>query len=344
MAANAVITKSKAMRGRQLKAEDYQELLHKKSVAEIAGYLKNETQYAYTLRDVRENLIHRGQLENLLRRSLFEQTTKLYRYADSSLKPYFQIYIQQVEMQTILQQIRVLISKEREDAIAELPVFMKAYMCFDLLRLGGVETFDELLDVVKKTKYYDILLPFRKGKGQEHEIAYTACETALHKQYYEHVFEVIDKTLKGQTKKQVKEFHAMEAELSNLAKIYRFKRYFKAREDVIRESLVPVYDHISAVKLEEMVMQPNEKAFLKMLSESWYHMQMDKDHQEYIEWYMNRFRYQKAKKNVYYGMSAPLVFSSYLCLQKIELENIINIIEGVRYHVESEDIAKMLIY
>ena len=344
MAANAVITKVKAMRGRQLTQNDYQELLHKKSVAEIASYLKNETQYAYALKDVRENLVHRGQLENMLRRSLFEQTVKLYRYADSSLRPYFQIFIQQIEIQTILQQIRVLISQEREDAIAELPVFMKSYMCFDLLRLGGVETFDELLDILKKTSYYDTLSSYRIGKGQEKNIAYTECETALYKKHFKHVFDVIDLTLKGQNKNAVKEFHAIEVELSNIAKIYRFKHYFKAREDVIRDALVPIYHHISNAKLESMIADTTDKEFLKRFSESWYHMQIDDTKHTYIEWYMDKFRYKMAKKHVYYSMSAPLVFSSFMFLQKIELENIINIIEGVRYHVDSEDIEKMLIY
>lgn len=332
------------MRGRQLTQDDYQELLHKKSVAEIASYLKNETQYASALKDVRENVIHRGQLENMLRRTLFEQTVKLYRYADSSLRPYFQIFIQQVEIQSILQQIRVLISQERKDAIAELPVFMKSYMCFDLLRLGGVETFDELLDVVKKTRYYDALLPYRLGKGQEKQIDYTACETALYNSHYEDVFTMIDKTVKGQHKKAVKEFHAVEVELSNIVKIYRLKRYFHTREDKIRDAIVPIYGHISAARLESMIADTTAQEFLKRFAESWYHMKVDDTKHAYIEWYIDKFRYHISKKHVYYSMSAPLVVSSFMFLQKIELENIINIIEGVRYHVASEDIEKMLIY
>ena len=40
----------------------------------------------------------------------------------------------------------------------------------------------------------------------------------------------------------------------------------------------------------------------------------------------------------------PLVYSSYLYTAERELENIINIIEGVRYHVSIEDMERMLIY
>lgn len=68
-----------------LSEEMYQELLHKKSVAEIAGYLKHETSYAAALKDVRENNIHRGQLESILRQEIFKKTMKLYRYADAAM-------------------------------------------------------------------------------------------------------------------------------------------------------------------------------------------------------------------------------------------------------------------
>ena len=38
------------------------------------------------------------------------------------------------------------------------------------------------------------------------------------------------------------------------------------------------------------------------------------------------------------------MFSAYAVLQKNELTNIIRIIEGVRYQVDSDTIASMLIY
>lgn len=344
MATGAIIAKAKSMRANRLNKEDYDELLHKKSVAEIAGYLKNETQYAYALRDVRENNIHRGQLENILKQKIFRDIATLYHYADLAKKPYYQLHVQQIELELILQQLRVLISQEFADAIAKLPLFMRDYTTFELLRLGNVRSYDELLDVLARTKYAEVLAPFHPGKSKESSIDYTACERTLQRWYCEHVFEVIDQTMKGQEKKDLREFHALDFELSNMTKIYRFKRYFNAREDVIREALLPVYDHISQAKVEQMLAQPDAAAFLRLLKESWYHLDITDAEHIYIEWYMDRFRYQKAHKHMYYTTSAPLIFSSYLYLQRIELENIISIIEGVRYQAESEDIAAMLIY
>ena len=46
MAEGVIVAKARSMHGEALSEEMYQELLHKKSVAEIAGYLKHETSYA----------------------------------------------------------------------------------------------------------------------------------------------------------------------------------------------------------------------------------------------------------------------------------------------------------
>ena len=45
----AMATKAKAMFGKRLTALDYQQLLQKKSIPEIASYLKNETLFREAL-------------------------------------------------------------------------------------------------------------------------------------------------------------------------------------------------------------------------------------------------------------------------------------------------------
>ena len=71
--ANAIAAKVRSLHGEQLDERDYAELLSRRNVPEIAAYLKNETHYKYALRDVRENNVHRGQLEDLLRKDVFRE-------------------------------------------------------------------------------------------------------------------------------------------------------------------------------------------------------------------------------------------------------------------------------
>lgn len=343
-ASGVIVAKAKAMHGERLKQEQYEELVRKRSVSEIAGFLKNETSYADALKDVRENNVHRGQLENLLRRDMFQRTLKLYRYADAAQRKIYQIHLEQIEIDLILSRIRVLISQNFEDAIAELPVFLKDYISFPLLQLGKVHTFDELLNVLKKTSYFQVLQPYRVAKGKESEIDYTTIETKLHELYYTHVFTTIDASMKGKNKKNIKEFFTTELDLSNITKIYRLKKFFNAREDVIRDSLLYVEGYSPMVNMEELIAQKSAADVLKKLKDSRYSITKEAGDDEYIEHQTEKIMFDLAKKNFCYSQNAPLVYNSYHVLLMRELENLTNIIEGIRYQVSAEDILKELIY
>ena len=107
LSANAITTKAKAMYGRRLRSEDYHALVHKKSVAEIAAYLKNETDYASTFANVKESEIHRGDLEALLKKDMFERGCKLAHYADGKDKELYEIGIFKSEIDLILGKLRL---------------------------------------------------------------------------------------------------------------------------------------------------------------------------------------------------------------------------------------------
>lgn len=343
-ASGVIVAKAKAMHGEAFTGEQYDELLRKKSVAEITRYLKNETGYGEALKDVRENNIHRGQLEDILKRDMFQKILKLYRYADTSTRALYQLYLEQLEIDLILSRVRVLISQDFESAIAELPLFLKDLTSFSLVRLGNVHTYEELVSVMESTPYYRVLLLYRVPKGQEDTINYTEIETSLQKQYYAHVFEVIAKTTKGKSKKRLMDFFTMRLDLSNITKIYRLKKYFQAKEEVIKESLIFVEGYQSFIDLEELIAQRSAQEALKILQSSKYKITLTQSESDYIEHYCEEIIFHHAKKKFQYSQDTPLVYNSYIVLLAQELENIINIIEGVRYLVDSEDIQKELIY
>ena len=76
----AIFTKVKAMYGRRLTDAQYRALLHRRSVAEIVTYLRDETDYADVLADTAPTAVHRQQLEHLLRKHRYLQYRTLLRY------------------------------------------------------------------------------------------------------------------------------------------------------------------------------------------------------------------------------------------------------------------------
>ena len=97
--------------------------------------------------------------------------------------------------------------------------------------------------------------------------------------------------------------------------------------------------------MQEMIAAIDDKAYLKSCyHHTPYHLQFQGEANIDIERSMNQIRYKHARKKLYYSQKAPVVFAAYAALQKTELANIISIIEGVSYQVDSELISKMLIY
>lgn len=343
VAAGAIVSKVRSMYGKHLNERDYGELIRKRNVGEIAAYLKQETHYAKALHDIRENNVHRGQLEDVLRKDLFRELVRLYRYSNSKEAAYYHLFIEEIEIDVILHILRMLISKRVQDVIAELPIFMRDYFSYDLMKIGEVRTYDELLEVIKKTYYYDVLLPFRVNKGKEDDIDYSACESAMLRAYYDRMIKIIHSVTKGSLRKDLLQLHTLDIELKNLSKIYRFKRYYNVSQEVIMNAMVPIAGRIRKSKMQELIAADDDHAFQKLLKQTCYQLQLDEKNTD-IEWLMNGIQYRNALQKLYYSQKAPVVFSAYVILQKTELTNIIRIIEGVRYQVDSDTIASMLIY
>lgn len=338
----AISAKAKAMIGQRITKEQYEELIRKKNVGEIAQVLKNDTSYAQTLRDIHETSIHRGQLEHLLRQDLYGRLDKLVRYVDGKQKQYYLAALKEIEIDQILTRIRVIISQDFQHALGNIPMNLNRYTKLNIQQLMMVHTYEDLLEGLKGTPYAELLAPFQTKDMRTFH--YTDCETALHRYYIQYVMDRIDHTFKGKTKKILKQMWSTRIELDNITKIYRYKKFFHASDQDIGSALIDCHGAIPKAKLKEMLAAPSAEAFLKQLACSPYHLHMDDQDYVYIEYYADQIKYHLAKRHMYYDHDPAIVYSAYQLLAEREIENLINIIEGVRYQVNPEEIKMMLIY
>lgn len=80
-----------------------------------------------------------------------------------------------------------------------------------------------------------------------------------------------------------------------------------------------MHEHLSAAFVEELIAQPNARAFIKLLQSSTYRLgieDMEKDY-VYIEHYTDSFLYALAKKNIYYSLDAPWYIPAICILQSV---------------------------
>jgi len=338
----ALAAKAKAMYGAHLTKTDYEELLRKRSVQEIAGYLKNETHYDKILEGINESSIHRGYLEVLIRQRLFFDFVQLIRYGETQNHKFYQYGILQLEIKQILMTLRFLKETEKGGQISQLPLFANKMTSFDLQKLVNVNAYDELLSTLKETPYYKILVPL-KPKANE-ELDYTACEIALNTYYHTAVLSYIEKEFTGLAKEQVLDVFNTQIELDNITKIYRLKKYYKSTPEDIIKVLHPTYVKIPKKLLHKWIETKSADEFIEALSTTSYKSAINRKDFVYIEYHMDSIMYNINKHFIRFATDPNVVMIAYMNLLEIETRNIIDIIEGVRYKVETDKIAKLLIY
>ncbi|MBU0996656.1 MAG: V-type ATPase subunit [Firmicutes bacterium] len=341
-AGNAIVTKAKAIYGNRLKSEDYQELVKKKSVSEVAKYLKSHSNYKETLSDIQEDTVHRGQLEEWIKKNNFKNIIKLIMFMQTKDKDFYELNIVMREIDLILATIRSVISGSITLAIAEFPIFFRRHANFDIDKLSRVDTFSGLINALEGTMYHHVLIPFEEK--DPNQIKYVEIERALDDVYYERAFQVIDKYYSGKLKRNLYNIFLTKIELSNIVKIYRLKKFYQASPEQIKSALITSKSRIVSKRLTEIINLLDADDILKYLSKSELAKFTDEDDYVYIEYYSEKIKYNLAKRYMYFSNDAPEVFASFLILNEIERENLFNIIEGIRYNLNDKEIEKMLIY
>jgi len=338
----AMAAKAKAMYGMHLKEADYHELLRKNSVQEIASYLKNETRFRNNLEGINESTVHRAFLEILVRQAYYLDFLQLIRYGDTSKSKFYRYGIISIEINQILITLRNLDEQDRSTQIAQLPMFANKMTGFDMQGLIKVASYEELLNYFRKTPYYDILKQFRPKS--ENDLDYAACEIALRKYYYKSIHELITDDFKGSEQKMLKELFDTRIELENLTAIYRLKKYYKSTPAKIKSLINPTFIHIPKKQLFDWIENKSAEELLDVYKTCYYRIEFEAKDYVYIEHAMDRVQFQINKRVLRFAQNPDISLVAYLSLLEIEIQNIIDIVEGVRYKVDHDRIAKLLIY
>ena len=336
---NAILAKIRAILGKRLTEADYAQMARKSDVGEVAALLKENPSYAVALRNVDENAVHRGQLEGLLKKDLFYKYSALRRY-DFSGRDFYDFVITEKEIDEIIRRIILLQSGENTDFVVDLPSYMLGHTSFPLMELAKARNFEELLACMPHTPYPAIL----RGLGREdiREVNVMDCEYALYSYYYQKLHETIRRQFGGETRNQLLDAVDTEIELLNVQNLFRLKLYFHFDEPRIRQYLYPYSHRYRKSQIDALLAAGNFQEMYRVLAPD----ADDKDQvpeEDGIEPYTSRLRYRLERRMLRFTTKAPVAMYTFLSLRRIEVQNIITVIEGVRYHMPQEEIMKMLI-
>ena len=338
LASNAILSKARAMYGKRLTKENYRELLNCKSVGEVAGYLKSRTAYNKVLAGINENEVHRGPLAGKLRQKLFEDYASLCRYELSVGEHFADYLLEHSEIEQILHSLMYLGAGNPEEYLFSLPAFLNRHTRIDLYALAHVKTYDDLLNALSHTPYRKLIEPFRPIPGIP--MNYTGIENALYTYLYKSAFAIIDQYTRGEAARQLREMFQVYIDLINVSRIVRLKAVYQEGPDFIRSTLLPfgtIHPHL----LDEMLDAEPEDV-LNILAKAPIGKRCQKIAHTYIDQVPDRMKYLTCRHDIRFSTHPSVVMLSYIFLAQIEIQDIINIVEGIRYQLAPEEIQKLL--
>lgn len=332
---NLVISKLRALYGQRLTVNDYDELINKYSIAGVASYLKNETLYKTTLASINENFIHRGQLELLLKISNFGKYINFFYYKIDENINIFKYIVMKNELEQMMTAIRLFNTGKMEKYAMILPVFLLKYTKIDLRKLAAISNFDDLMDVVKGTIYFQPLKICRPSNGK---IDIVRCETELRKAFYNFAISLLDKN-----DNNTRNVFFADIEIFNISVIYRLKKFFNKDKDYIKSCLIPFFYYLNQDLVNKLIDATSQDDFYQILLTTQYRKYCNKEVLSDISFFSKKILYNILNKGIRFTTSAQYIMICYMYLMDIELKNIITIIECIGYKFSPEEIRKLLI-
>ncbi len=344
MGANAVLAKARALYGKRLTSRSYSDMLSCRTVPEIAAYLKNRTPYAAELEGITPQVVHREQLEHLLRRHLFAQYAALARYETAIGRNLYQYFAVQCDVEHILEHLHRLNAGGESEKREGFPAFLRRYSRLDEPQLARAQTLAELAAALKDTPYWRIVASFAENPNFRMENDGTLeVEAALTRYEYEAMCRLVNKDLKGAERDEVLALLRRRCDLQAIADISRMKRVLKADGPYLRRRIYTGFSALTSKQINGLLDAADEEEFVRRLKATSYGKELGRMAYEYIEQGVQKIQYRWHSRQLRFSTSPSVVMLCYFFLAENELDNIIHIIEGIRYGMSADEISRMLV-
>lgn len=338
---SAVITKLCAMYTGILKRSDYEKLMSMSRVGDIVKWLKESKGYGSALTEVSDTSVHRNILESAFDNALIEDANKLKHMLSNDGKRMLTVLMSRIEITMLKRIIRAVYTgipaPERAFYRLYSPKTYASNKHLDPAKCIRAKDFNQLIDALRGSGYDKVLEPY-----VFQEITNTFdMEEALDEYYFKKVLDSAKKYLTAGDYAITKNFFGTEADVQNILWTYRYKKYYDFSEEDIITHIIPDRRKLRKDQITKLSRAAIEE-FESVISETRYgglftssDAQWDNKVANYLcKMYASQMRHNK------YSFAAIV---AYLFLKEIDIQNIITIVEGVRYGMEPQQIEQYLI-
>lgn len=323
-----VNAKIKGMYGKKMSYDDYMEIIKQSNLEGIVIKLKEKFEF---LRNLSENNVIREEIEVFLKMDLINDVIKIEKVLDDNSRKILKLYMEKYIIEYIKNRYMYLMLGKKQE-INKIRNLSELYNEID--ELDSCRNLQEFFDFIKDTKYNEIFLKYSNEYFGPENKSLFKLENKLERMYFEDLY----KNIKKLNANNVKDIVGRQIDLFNVLWIYRSQKYYGFSNE-IRENLIQVNYKLSQDEINQLL---SGQHYEEVLGNNIYTkvLNFEGNLEEKIIKYLNALYIRKFKNDMF---DISMVIS-YIELKEQQIKNIINIIEGVRYDINRQDIQKKIIY
>jgi len=337
----AVNTKIRALEKDFLKREDYLNMIQKKSVVDVARYLKENTSYGKLLREINIDNISRRDLEDILKNNMIKNMDKLTYYFRDDYKELIRSLYIKYEIEDLKILSRSIFNGKELETIEKPFSFLGKYSRVDPKILFKSKTNRDLIYSLKGSVFYEFLIPLVDGR-RENRFRF---EMALDMGYFS-IIQSRKLKISREDRKILKEWEGLLADLYNIQWVYRGKKFYSLSPEELLNYTINFGDKLTFKERKAMCYTKNLEEFYKMITNTIYGFLFKKEEISrdiYMERRINRFMYYKLKALDRQFSLSIIQTIDFVWSFEFEIRDIISMLEAIRYDIPSEEAMKFLV-
>ncbi len=331
-----IAAKIRAKQRKMFHKEDYERLSSCKSVKELISILEESEGYHKLFTGMNLNDLHRGTIELILKKALYEDYSSLYKFSNEEQKKYLKIYFRKLELSFLKACLRNLFNKEKAglEVAGEISAIFSKYSKLEVALLAGATTEEAFVEALKGSEYYGSMKAVLQRGGN----TMFDYEVSLDLSYFIRLWKIIETEFSGLDSEILIRSDGYRTDLLNLQWIYRCKKYYKVSAADIFALLIPINYKLRRDEMLKLVEAGSIMEYDRLLKKSAYgklYPDISGGNLEEIYSYLiDKINDADSRKYPY----SVAVLNTYLYNKEHEIKKITTILEGIRYGIDYEEI------
>ncbi len=336
---NIFLSKLRAIYALRVKPVDYDQLISCKSLVGLLKILKERKFYFEALRNIPDNLeaLDISEVERALEfrfLDILENIAKYDRLLGGIFSNYISSYIDVKFMFIFFDSI--LKAKRGGKLLYAGSGRNIVFKNSKLKKLPEAKDFKEFFEIVSGAGYKNLFRDLDLSK--EYFFIQNFFQKKLYEDLYDKLLTGICKIKRGRSRKELFSVFSCYLELRSFVFSVRAKKMNDRSLDFL-----PSFKNFEQKIISKLGELNLESEYFELLNSSYLASQIKEIKYNYLEQLPEKFLLLKCKKNMHFSLDPAVVVLSFIFLLRIEIQNIVKIIEGIRYGLLQNKIKEVLV-